>query len=229
MSDASDNSPRRRYDGTNRRAKAAQTRIKVIDAAYRVFVQRGYAGATIPLIAAEAGVSVETVYRAAPGKAGLLAAAVRAALAGGAERAERPVEDRAAYRRMMEQTDPWQVIWHYAATQPGLWARTGPLLRVLDAAATAEPTLVEFQRQLAEQRLHGQGRLADHLADMGALRPDVPIEHARDVVWALCSQGPFDALVNTRRWSHADYHRWLAEMLTAALIDGPLIRSNEGT
>ena len=52
-------------------------------AAARVFLEHGYAGATIPAIAAEAGVALQTVYRAAPSKAGLLEAAVTAAVAGG--------------------------------------------------------------------------------------------------------------------------------------------------
>jgi AcrR family transcriptional regulator len=79
--------PRRHYDSSGRRAKAVRTRAAVVDAAARVFLERGYAGATMTHIAAAAGVAVETVYRSAPGKAGLLEAAVQAALAGSAERA----------------------------------------------------------------------------------------------------------------------------------------------
>lgn len=219
MSGSTGNTHRRRYDATGRRAKAARTRLAVIDAAYRVFVQRGYGGATIPLIAAEAGVSVETVYRAAPGKAGLFAAAVQAALAGGAERAERPVEERGAIARVIAEPDPRRVIELYAASQPGLWSRTGPLLRVLDAAAVSEPALIGLQQQLAEQRRHGQGRLADQLHGMGALRADLPVERARDIVWTLCAQATFDALVTSCGWAHSDYAQWLARMLTAALLE----------
>ncbi len=69
-------------DAAKRREQAARTRVKIIEAAGRVFLEVGYARATIPRIAAEAGVAVETVYRSASGKAGLLAAAVQAALAG---------------------------------------------------------------------------------------------------------------------------------------------------
>ncbi len=193
----------------------------MIDAAYRVFVDRGYTGATIPLIAAEAGVAVETVYRAAPGKAGLLAAAVQAALAGGAERAERPVEQRAGIRRVIDEPDARLAVRRYAATQPGIWSRTGPLLRVLDAAAAGHPDLRELQQSLAEQRLHGQGRLADMLAERGALRRGLPVERARDVVWTLCAQANFDALVTARGWSHEEFRDWLGDMLAAALLDPP--------
>lgn len=119
---------------------------------------------------------------------------------------------------MIQETDPARVIWLYAATQPGLWARTGPLLRVLDAAASADPALAELRNELDGQRRQGQGRVADHVAAMGALRPDLPLDRARDVVWTLCAQGLFDALVGTCGWSHDEFHRWLAEMLSAALL-----------
>src|SRR4051794_38300089 len=97
-------SPRRRYDSPTRRAQAERTRVAIVEAAGRVFVERGYAAATIPRIAAEAGVAVETVYRSASGKAGLLAAAVQAALAGGATRAEVAVDQRPGIRRVIEET-----------------------------------------------------------------------------------------------------------------------------
>ena len=74
---------KRRCDGTRRRERAARTRAQIVEAAARLFVERGYAATTIPAIAAEADVAVETVYRSATGKAGLLADAVRAAVAGG--------------------------------------------------------------------------------------------------------------------------------------------------
>ena len=90
---------------------------------------------------------------------------------------------------------------------------------MLDAAAISEPVLIGLQRQLAEQRRHGQGRLADKLSGMGALRAELPVDRARDIVWTLCAQATFDALVTTCGWSHADYARWLAGMLTAALLE----------
>ena len=139
--------PKRRYDGSRRREQATQTRTNHRAAAARVSGAR-YAGATIPAIAAEAGVAVETVYRSASGKAGLLAAAVQAALAGGVERAELPVEQREGIRRVIEESDPRQQLAAYAATQPGVWSRVGPLLRVLDAAATTDPALVQLRKPM---------------------------------------------------------------------------------
>src|SRR5918994_2101492 len=43
--------PRRRYNATRRQAQAAQTRQDILDAAHQLFLERGYAGATLTVIA----------------------------------------------------------------------------------------------------------------------------------------------------------------------------------
>ncbi len=213
-----DTTPKRRYDASRRREQAAGTRHRIVEAAAALFVERGYAGTTIPAIAAGAGVAVETVYRSATGKAGLLAAAVQAALAGGVERSERPVEQREGIRRVIEEPDPRRQLADYAHTQPGVWTRVGPLLRVLDSAASSDPALERLQADLATQRLDGMRRLADLLDGQGRLRPGLTAARAADLVWTLCAQANFDALVGQRGWTHREYESWLADMLAAALL-----------
>jgi AcrR family transcriptional regulator len=210
--------PRRRYDAPRRREQSARTRQRIIEAAAAEFLEHGYAGATIPAVAARAGVAVETVYRSAGGKADLLAAAVQAALAGGAARAEVPVDDRPAIRRVIEERDPRRQLRAYAATQPGVWARGGPLLRVLDEAAPGNPALVRLREEHAAQRWNGLRRFAQLLADRGALRPGLPPERAADLIWTLCAQAGYDSLVGARGWTTEEYRDWLGDMLIAALL-----------
>jgi AcrR family transcriptional regulator len=216
MSDST--TPRRRYDATRRRQQAAETRHRIVEAAARLFLEQGYTGTTVPAIALAADVAVETVYRSATGKAGLLAAAVQAALAGGADRAEQPVEERAGIRRVIEEPDPRGQLAAYAHTQPGVWGRVGPLLRVLDSAAAADPALRALQDRLAEQRLHGMRRFAGFLTEQGRLRAGISTTQAADIIWTLCAQANFDALVGQRGWSHRAYESWLTDMLVAALL-----------
>lgn len=210
--------PKRRYDASSRRARAQQNHARIIDAATTMFLQNGYVGATIPAIAAHAGVAVETVYRAAPGKAGLLAAAVQAALAGGAARAQDPVEEREAIRRVIDERDPRRQLSAYAATQPGVWSRVGPLLRVLDAAAAADDELAKLRIAHEQQRHAGLHRFAELLADRGALRPDMTTDRAADILWTLCAQATFEALVTARGWTHSRYREWLGDTLSDCLL-----------
>lgn len=210
---------RRRYDATRRREQAARTRARIVEVAGRLFVERGYAGTTIPAIAGEAGVAVETVYRSASGKAGLLADAVGAAVAGGAERAEVPVAERPAIRRITEESDPVRQLQLYAATQPGIWSRVGPLLRVLDAAANSDASLVEVRERIAADRRHGlRDGLGRMLEQRGILRDGVTAERAGDIVYAICGQANYQALVGDCGWTEAAYESWLAETLIAALL-----------
>ena len=212
---------RRKYDSPLRRAQAASTRARIVEAAHRLFVEHGYAGTTIPAIAAEAGVAVETVYRSTTGKAGLLAAAVRSAVAGGAHRAEVPVGQRPAIRRIIEEADPTRQLKLYAATQPGIWSRVGPLLHVLDAAANTDPSLVELREQISAERRHGLrtglGRL---LEQRGVLRPGLTAERAGDLVYAICGLANYQALIGDCGWSEDEYQDWLTQLLVAAILHG---------
>src|SRR6476659_3244056 len=74
--------PVRRYDSSRRRAQADQNRAAVIAAARARFFADGYASTTVGQIAGDAGVSVETIYKAFGNKAGLLKAVFDVAVAG---------------------------------------------------------------------------------------------------------------------------------------------------
>ena len=210
--------PKRRYDGAGRRRQAKDTRAKVVAAAARVFLQHGYAGATIPAIAAEAGVALQTVYRAAPGKAGLLAAAVTAAVAGGFERSLTPVEERSAIRAVIEEKDPHRQLALYAHTQPGIWSRVGPLQRVLETAAASEPDLRRLQEEQDAQRLEGLTRFAQRLQERGALRDGLTPEHAADIIVTLGSHPVYDSLVMNSGWTDSQYEAWLTDTLQHSLL-----------
>jgi AcrR family transcriptional regulator len=210
--------PRRRYNSTRRQAQAAQTRQDILDAAHQLFLERGYAGATLAAIAQTAGVVVETIYRAYGSKAELFKAVVRAAVAGGANRAQIAVDQRPAIAAVIAETDPYRQLQLYAATQPGIHARAGPLLRVLIGAAAADPELAELWTQLEDERLAGMGRFARLLADRGALRPGLSAEEARDLLWTLNSLDVHDRLVLQRGWSPDRYRDWLAAALARELL-----------
>src|SRR5919106_1538377 len=98
--------PKRRYDSTGRQAQARRNRQAILDAAQRQFLEGGYAATTIAAVAAEAGVSVETVYKAFGGKPGLVRAIYDRGLVG-----PEPVP---AYRRADEmrerETDPRAIM-----------------------------------------------------------------------------------------------------------------------
>jgi len=73
---------KRQYRSELRQAQAATTRRTVIEAAGRLFAERGYVATTIEDIAALAGVSRATVFTAVGGKPLLLKTAYDVAIVG---------------------------------------------------------------------------------------------------------------------------------------------------
>lgn len=209
---------RRRYDSPHRREQAAATRRKVIAAAQPLFLEHGYAGTTMAAIARDAGVVVETVYRSFGSKSGLFAAVVEAALAGGVERAEVPVEERPAIAAIIAEPDPAKQVALYAGTQPGIHRRGGPLLRAVRDAAAVDPEVARVWSELEAWRYDGQGRMVGLLASRGALREGLSVVTASDLTWTLCSLAVHDLLVVERGWTYEQYERWLTDALTGALL-----------
>jgi AcrR family transcriptional regulator len=209
--------PRRRYQSPRRAAQAAQTRRDIVTAAGLLFRERGY-GVPLADVASEAGVVVETIYRIFGNKAALFSAAVEALLAGGAGRAEVPVEERPAIRAILDEPDPRKQVAGYAATQPGIHRRAGPLLRVLRDARGSDPELRRLWDEMEAWRLDGQGRFVRMLADRGALRPGLMVDVGIDIAWTLCSLAVYDLLVLGRGWSDERYQAWLTDTLARDLL-----------
>ena len=213
-----ENVKRRRYDSPRRRAQAARTRQDIIEAARRLFEDNGYAGTTMEAIASEAGVVVETIYRSFDGKAGLLEEVIQAAVAGGADRAQVPVRERPAIRAVMEEPDARKKIALHSTTQPGIHARSGPLLRAIREAAAADENLQKVHERLERQRLNGMNQYAQDLIATGQTRKDLNQDDIRDILWTLTSIDVHDRLVIQRRWSKEDYVEWLTDSIARVVL-----------
>ncbi|MFP5317151.1 MAG: TetR/AcrR family transcriptional regulator [Acidimicrobiia bacterium] len=207
---------RRRYDATGRREQARRSRRAVLDAARRLFLERGYAATTVAEVAAEAGVSVETVYKAFGNKPGLVKAVFDVAIAGDDEPV--PMEERDMVRRLEAASDPHEKLAVYGAHLAATLPRHVPIQLVVRAAAASDAGAAGVWAQLQAERLRGMGMFAHHLAASGCLRPGVPEEEARDVLWAHTSTELYELLVMSRGWDVERYVRWVVAQLKAALL-----------
>ena len=209
--------PRRRYESPRRAAQAAQTRRDIVTAAGLLFRERGY-GVPLADVASQAGVVVETIYRIFGTKVALFRAAVEALLAGGAGRAEIPVEERPAIRAMLEEPDPRKQVAAFAATQPGVHRRAGPILRALRDARGTDQELARLWDELEAWRLEGQGRFVRMLAGRGALRLGLTVDAGIDILWTMCSLAVYDSFVLGRGWDDERYQAWLTDALARELL-----------
>jgi AcrR family transcriptional regulator len=201
--------PSRRYDSSRRRAQAARTRQDILAAARDSFVEHGFGGTTLSAVAKAAGVAVETIYRSFDGKAGLFCAVVEDASL---------TRLRPEYEAILDEPDPRRQLGIYAAAQPAVQERIGPLIRVLNEASSADPEIRKVSEDLQAQRLAGMERLARLLDDEGALRAGLTVEEARDVLWTITSNATHDLLVTRRGWSGERYGQWLGDTLARLLL-----------
>ncbi len=207
---------RRRYDSSRRQEQARENRRAVLEAARRMFLQRGYAATTMGAIAAEARVSVETVYKAFGNKAGLVKAVVDVAIVGDDE--PLPMLQRERVRRMEVEPDPRRKLAMYGEHLAESAPRRVPVELIVRAAAASDPGAARVWEKLETERLTGMGFFARHLHEGGHLRPDVSVDEARDVLWTCNSAEVYDLLVLRRGWSPDRYGRWVADALAAALL-----------
>jgi AcrR family transcriptional regulator len=198
-----------------RQAQSAATRAEVLAAASRLFLVHGYAATTISAVADEAGVAVQTIYNSVGGKVRLLEAVVGLAAAGDAGR-ESVVERELA--ASVEVSDPTVFLERAAASVAARVARVGPVLTVVQAAASSgDAGAATLAARTSEQRMAGMRVMVGGLRARGGLRPGLSEEAAAAISWSLAAPETYRHLVGAQGWSQARYRRWLADAWAAAL------------
>ena len=209
-------SSRRTYDSSRRQEQARETRRAVLAAARASFLDHGYVDTTIAGVAAGAGVSVETVYKAFGNKPALAKAVFDVSIVGDDEPV--PMMEREFVRRNMAEPDPRVKLTTFGPHIAEVAGRTGPLVLVLRTAAATDRGAADIWDVLQAERLTGMGHFARHLREGGHLRAGVSEQQARDILWTYNSVEMWDLLVNQRNWSSKRFGEWLGRQLVAALL-----------
>ena len=214
---------KRRYDATRRHAQARQNQHRMIDAAARLFAERGYAGTSLADVAAEAGAAVQTLYAAFGTKANLLKHAIDVILAG--DHLPAPMMERDFVREMTAEPDPRRVLAIYAAHVRQVAQRAGGLLLAAWAAAGSDPAVKELTAELDGQRLRGMTAAAASIAakaiDAGCLADGITEEDIRDALWAFNSPQLYGLMLHDRGWSPDRFQAWLTRSWIRLLLDPP--------
>lgn len=212
-------SERRRYSTTLRTEQTALTRRRILAAAGRLFVERGYLGTTLAGIAEAAEVSVQTVYNVVGSKPAVLKAVYDVTLAGDDDPV--PMAERPAFRALLQAETGRECLTHYAEIGRQLGERTLPLVTMLlSQAQTGDPELAAWAETVEGERAIGTANTARHVAERFGLRPGLDRDAAADVLWALTAPDLADRLVRRRGWGWDRYQEWLAGAMGDALL-GP--------
>ena len=208
----------RRYRSPRREQQARATRARIVAAAARRFLARGYAGTTMRAVAADAGVALPTVELVFGTKATLLKAVIDVAIAGDDEPV--PMLDREWARRAESAAG----AAGFAAVCAGQLAesarRAAGLTLVALEAARADADIAAVAAQLMAQRQVMAAWMVDGLLRWTPLRAGMDHATAVDTVWALMDPALFCRLTSDRGWSPARFRDWFADALLRLLLPG---------
>ena len=202
----------RAYDATRRRASADARRVRTIAAARDRFLTVGYATTTVAAVAADAEVSVDTIYKSFGGKLGLLEAAWWRALEGSGSRPAEERSDAAAVGG-----DARSIVHTWATLSAEVAGETSRLFVLIRALAVVDPAVDDLYQRIEHSRAERMTHNAQLLAATGALRPELSLEQARDILLAVSGHLP-EPLLDRAGWSSAAYIHLVDRILQAALL-----------
>lgn len=192
------------------------TRAAILEAAGRLYVERGFSATKLADVAGAADVSLATVKVVFGTKRSLLEAVLRARLVDDAD--TRPLTAREPWQQMLAEPDPRALLRRFVTLSSELHARSAALIEAVAKAGAADPELAEVARRGARKRHADMRRVTAALADRGALRDDLDQAAAADIIWALAAPSLYLQLVADRGWAPEDWAEFVAGALAAALL-----------
>ena len=210
-------SSKREYDSTGRQAQANETRRRILEAARRQFMERGYAGATAEAIAAEAGVAAQTIYAIFKNKKKLLVSLMNVSPATGVED-HTPMLERPAIQAVADEKDQQRQLQMFAQVVAKNLDQVAVVSEMMTDAARIEPDFDRIIQKLNKQRLEHMTLAVQQIAAHGPFRERMDESYARDTVWTLTSPDVFLLLTRDRGWSKENYAEWLGDMLIRVFL-----------
>jgi AcrR family transcriptional regulator len=204
---------KRRYDSERRREQARRTRQRIIDVAERRFLHDGYAATTVASVAADAGVSADTIYRAFGGKPGLVRAVRERALEG---EGTRPAEERSD--ELQRTGSARTIIQGWGTLTSEVAPRVAPILLLIRDAAAVDAEAAGLRDEMDADRLRRMTDNARRLRATGAVRPGITLAQTADVLWTYSAPELYELLVLRRGWSRTRYGRFVADAMVDALL-----------
>lgn len=204
----------RPYHSRAREEQAARNRDAALDAAERLFLERGYAGTSIAAIAQDAGLSVQTIYKVFGSKSGLVKAIYFRGLLG---KRDDPAYVRSDAMREQE-LDPRTIMRTWGLLTTEVASVVSPIRLLMRSAALADPEMEGLLRETDDDRLERMRHHARFLEARGYLREGVTLEEATDVLWTCSSVEIYDLLVVQRGWPLPRFAKFVADFMITALL-----------
>jgi len=202
---------RRTYQSPTRTRRALDTRRAILDSARRLFADRGYAAATMPVIALDAGVAVQTVYAVFGRKRNILFALLD----------QMPLDaDLVGYRARLAAAsgDPRNQLREVVEFSARMYGGKSDVTELARTIGGADQDLGDLWREGERRRYDAESELVAEWHALGVLRAELSAAAATDILWALSGPDTFRLLVRERAWTPDQYRNWLAAALERELL-----------
>jgi len=195
---------------TRREEYAQATRQAIIDAARKLFAERGYFATKVDDIAAEARVAPATVYAGGGGKRGLLDELIRIWTTD-------PIVE-ATITDIGASSDPVEIIREVSSVVRRMREEFADVMRLLLTTAPHDSNVAEQLRGATAVYRGAFVPIAQRLSDLGALRPGLDVEQAVDLLWFYFGYASLFTLHNDNGWSYERAEQWLADQACRELL-----------
>lgn len=197
----------RSYSSARRTEQAAETRRKIAASARKLFVNRGFAGTTIEMIADGAGVAVPTVYSTYGSKRAILLQLFEDIAAKESLQTDLATED-----------DPRRQLRLIVDFDVHLFTQGADLFAAVRNAGPQDRALERVRVEGENRRRKGLALVVGAWSKKGALRRGLSEEEALDVMWAMMSDLFYTLFVRGNRWPVERYKAWLAMTLESLIL-----------
>jgi AcrR family transcriptional regulator len=191
---------------TYRQEQAELTRVRIAEAARKLFADTGYGATSIDAIAKEAGVATRTVYSAFGTKREILSLICDLWLerAGAQELAG----------QVLQETDAATKLGRAAHWLTNLYSAGFDVVLIFEAATDESAET----RALLRSKLAGRNQVMD--AIIASMEPDlvIPLKQAQAVYRALAAPGVYQELVDESGWTEAEFQQWVTDSLRRQLL-----------
>lgn len=194
-----------------RERQSELTRQEILQAARRLFAERGYTRTSMRDIAEAAGVSAQTVYDSIGSKQALVA------------RLNDLIDEEAGIATIARQaatsSDPTQVAATAAIVAGAILQHCGDIVHALVTGAVAEPELAAALAEGHRRHMAGATMVIGRLRALGALNPELDPETAAETLAAVCDIQVAMLLRDAYGWTPSRIEAWMASTSRTLLLD----------
>lgn len=212
----------RKYRSPLRDEQAAETRLRIVTAAAKLFASAGYDGTSLADLAHEAQVSLGTMKASGP-KRDLLLAAFELRFAGA-----EGIDTLATHEPITEitaDTNNERYISGITQFVAESNRRSSRLWIILVSAATSDPALNAALEGLRRRRREDMLALVDELHRRGLASAQTQRETLADALSFILSPEGYSQLVTEAKWSHEAYETWLKRTV---VLSGDAVSHDSG-